>query len=154
MLPMLLRLLKDRVSLSPITPASILRRHSNATLYLDRDSASLLSAGLQNRLLEESRVAVSSYFDGYRAEADWLFFRRSPGHGHAFVRSHRDSGGASSAGWDDSGAAAFTEHGGDQSRIGAPDLKLWLHSVSGYGRRKIRGTNSRNYGLQATGSRG
>jgi glucosamine-6-phosphate deaminase len=46
--------------ISPMTPASILRRHSNATLYLDRDSASLLSAALQNRLLEESPVAVSS----------------------------------------------------------------------------------------------
>ena len=46
--------------ISPMTPASILRRHSNATLYLDRDSASLLSPGLQNRLLEGSRVAVSS----------------------------------------------------------------------------------------------
>jgi glucosamine-6-phosphate deaminase len=46
--------------ISPMTPASILRRHSNATLYLDRASASLLSPGLQNRLLEESPVAVSS----------------------------------------------------------------------------------------------
>src|SRR6201997_4148956 len=46
--------------ISPMTPASILRRHSNATLYLDRDSASLLSPGLQNQLLAESRIAVSS----------------------------------------------------------------------------------------------
>ena len=46
--------------ISPMTPASILRRHSNAILYLDKDSASLLSVALQNRLLEESWVAVSS----------------------------------------------------------------------------------------------
>src|SRR5579864_1738198 len=46
--------------ISPMAPASILRRHANATLYLDRDSASLLSPGLQNQLLAESRIAVSS----------------------------------------------------------------------------------------------
>jgi glucosamine-6-phosphate deaminase len=46
--------------ISPKAPASILRRHANATLYLDRDSASLLSPGLQNQLLAESRIAVSS----------------------------------------------------------------------------------------------
>jgi glucosamine-6-phosphate deaminase len=32
--------------ISPMTPASILRTHSNATVYLDRDSASLLSPGI------------------------------------------------------------------------------------------------------------
>jgi glucosamine-6-phosphate deaminase len=31
--------------ISPACPASILRRHSRATLYLDRDSASLLERG-------------------------------------------------------------------------------------------------------------
>jgi len=31
--------------ISPMAPASILRTHSNATVYLDRDSASLLSPG-------------------------------------------------------------------------------------------------------------
>jgi glucosamine-6-phosphate deaminase len=46
--------------ISPMTPASILRRHSNATLYLDRDSASLLSPALKNTLVEESRAKVSS----------------------------------------------------------------------------------------------
>ena len=46
--------------ISPMTPASVLRRHSNATLYLDRDSASLLSPALKNTLGEESRAKVSS----------------------------------------------------------------------------------------------
>jgi glucosamine-6-phosphate deaminase len=46
--------------ISPMTPASILRKHSNATLYLDRDSASLLSPALQNTLVKESRATVSS----------------------------------------------------------------------------------------------
>jgi glucosamine-6-phosphate deaminase len=46
--------------ISPMAPASILRKHSNATLCLDRDSASLLSPALQNRLVEESRATVSS----------------------------------------------------------------------------------------------
>jgi|SRR5215472_8291038 len=32
--------------ISPLAPASILREHSNTTLYLDRDSASLLSPGV------------------------------------------------------------------------------------------------------------
>jgi len=32
--------------ISPLAPASILREHPNATLYLDRDSASLLSPGV------------------------------------------------------------------------------------------------------------
>jgi glucosamine-6-phosphate deaminase len=30
--------------ISPLAPASILRSHPNATIYLDKDSASLLSA--------------------------------------------------------------------------------------------------------------
>jgi glucosamine-6-phosphate deaminase len=46
--------------ITPMAPASILRRHGNATLYLDRNSASLLSSGLQSRLIEESQVMVSS----------------------------------------------------------------------------------------------
>jgi glucosamine-6-phosphate deaminase len=46
--------------INPMTPASILRTHSNATLFLDRDSASLLSAALQNALIEESRAVVNS----------------------------------------------------------------------------------------------
>jgi glucosamine-6-phosphate deaminase len=31
---------------SPMVPASILRNHSNATIYLDTDSAALLSPGV------------------------------------------------------------------------------------------------------------
>jgi glucosamine-6-phosphate deaminase len=46
--------------ISPMAPASILRRHSNATIYLDRNSASLLSPALQTTLTEESQVMVSS----------------------------------------------------------------------------------------------
>jgi glucosamine-6-phosphate deaminase len=46
--------------ISPMAPASILRKHSNATLYLDRDSGSLLSPRLLNKLLAESRATVSS----------------------------------------------------------------------------------------------
>ncbi|HSY91715.1 MAG TPA: glucosamine-6-phosphate deaminase [Candidatus Binatus sp.] len=46
--------------ISPMAPASILRRHSNATVYLDRDAASLLSPALQKALNAESQVTVSS----------------------------------------------------------------------------------------------
>jgi len=45
---------------SPMAPASILRRHAKATVYLDADSASLLSPGLRKALNEESQVTVSS----------------------------------------------------------------------------------------------
>jgi glucosamine-6-phosphate deaminase len=44
--------------ISPTAPASILRRHSNATVYLDPDSASLLSPGLQSALRAESQVEL------------------------------------------------------------------------------------------------
>jgi len=33
--------------ISPMAPASILRTHPNATVYLDRNSASLLSSALE-----------------------------------------------------------------------------------------------------------
>jgi glucosamine-6-phosphate deaminase len=46
--------------ITPMAPASILRRHSNATIYLDTDSASLLSPALQSALAQESQVTVSS----------------------------------------------------------------------------------------------
>jgi glucosamine-6-phosphate deaminase len=46
--------------ISPMTPASILRRHSNATVYLDHNSASLLSPALQTALTEKSQATVSS----------------------------------------------------------------------------------------------
>jgi len=45
---------------SPMSPASILRRHPNATIYLDKDSASLLSLPLSSELNEESRVTLSA----------------------------------------------------------------------------------------------
>jgi len=46
--------------ITPMAPASILRRHPNATVYLDRGSASLLSPALRDALTRESQVTVSS----------------------------------------------------------------------------------------------
>ncbi|MGA8868900.1 MAG: glucosamine-6-phosphate deaminase [Candidatus Sulfotelmatobacter sp.] len=46
--------------ISPMAPASILRTHPNATVYLDRNSASLLSPALQKVLNTEAQVMVSS----------------------------------------------------------------------------------------------
>lgn len=45
--------------ISPMAPASILRRHPNATLYLDTNSASLLAPKLKVALDRESQVTVS-----------------------------------------------------------------------------------------------
>lgn len=45
--------------ISPMAPASILRTHANATVYLDKNSASLLGSALQNALNDESQVMVS-----------------------------------------------------------------------------------------------
>lgn len=45
---------------TPMAPASILRRHSNATVYLDTNSASLLGPELQSRLARDSQVTVGS----------------------------------------------------------------------------------------------
>jgi glucosamine-6-phosphate deaminase len=50
-------------AVSPIAPASILRTHRNATVYLDKHSASLLGPALQNALnrsslADESQVTV------------------------------------------------------------------------------------------------
>jgi glucosamine-6-phosphate deaminase len=52
-------------AISPMAPASILRTHPNATVYLDKDSASLLGPALQNALNQnalkhESQVMVGS----------------------------------------------------------------------------------------------
>ena len=44
--------------ISPMAPASILRRHPNATIYLDQASASLLAPDLQIALANESRADV------------------------------------------------------------------------------------------------
>jgi glucosamine-6-phosphate deaminase len=47
-------------AISPMAPASILRTHPNATVYLDKDAASLLGSALQNALRDESQVTVNS----------------------------------------------------------------------------------------------
>jgi glucosamine-6-phosphate deaminase len=44
--------------ISPMTPASILRQHPKATIYLDPDSSSLLSAELRRQLQKESKAVV------------------------------------------------------------------------------------------------
>ena len=46
--------------IGPNAPASILRTHPNATIYLDTTSASLLNAATLTRFSEESPVAISS----------------------------------------------------------------------------------------------
>jgi len=46
--------------ISPMVPASILRTHPNATIYLDKDSASLLRPALQNVLIKESQAMVGA----------------------------------------------------------------------------------------------
>jgi glucosamine-6-phosphate deaminase len=46
--------------ISPMAPASILRRHPNVTVYLDKHSAALLSPALQKPLTEQSQVVVNS----------------------------------------------------------------------------------------------
>ena len=45
--------------ISPMAPASILRRHSNATIYLDTNSASLLGPPLRDALRTNSQARVS-----------------------------------------------------------------------------------------------
>jgi glucosamine-6-phosphate deaminase len=47
-------------TISPNAPASILRTHPNATIYLDKNSASLLSPALQGELKEHSRAMVGA----------------------------------------------------------------------------------------------
>jgi glucosamine-6-phosphate deaminase len=42
----------------PAAPASILRKHPNAALFLDEESASQLSAELRSRLNKETQVTV------------------------------------------------------------------------------------------------
>ena len=44
--------------ISPMVPASILRTHPNTTVYLDKDSASLLSPALQDVIREEAQVTL------------------------------------------------------------------------------------------------
>lgn len=45
--------------ISPMAPASILRRHRNATIYLDTNSASLLGPPLQEALRQASQATVT-----------------------------------------------------------------------------------------------
>jgi glucosamine-6-phosphate deaminase len=45
--------------ISPMAPASILRRHADATVYLDTNSASMLSDALQSALKAASEASVS-----------------------------------------------------------------------------------------------
>jgi glucosamine-6-phosphate deaminase len=47
-------------AIGPMAPASILRTHPNATVYLDTHSASLLGPTLRNALSEASQVMVNS----------------------------------------------------------------------------------------------
>ena len=44
--------------ISPMAPASILRTHPNATVYLDKNSAALLGPALQNQLKEKAQAVV------------------------------------------------------------------------------------------------
>lgn len=46
--------------IGPMVPASILRTHTNATVYLDADSASLLSPALKSVLAKESQAVLGS----------------------------------------------------------------------------------------------
>ena len=45
--------------ISPMAPASILRRHPNATVYLDTNSASMLGPALQAALRVASEATVN-----------------------------------------------------------------------------------------------
>jgi glucosamine-6-phosphate deaminase len=47
-------------AISPMAPASILRTHANATVYLDKNSASLLGPALQNVLKDRSQARVTA----------------------------------------------------------------------------------------------
>ena len=46
-------------SISPMAPASILRTHPNATVYVDWEAASLLSPALRETLKNEAQVMIS-----------------------------------------------------------------------------------------------
>lgn len=46
--------------ISPMHPASILRRHANATVYLDTHSASLLNPDLQSAIRNHGQVTVAA----------------------------------------------------------------------------------------------
>jgi glucosamine-6-phosphate deaminase len=46
-------------AISPLHPASILRQHGNATIYLDTQSVSLLNPGLQNVIRTHGQVTIA-----------------------------------------------------------------------------------------------
>jgi len=46
-------------TISPLHPASILRQHANATVYLDTHSASLLNSDLQNQIRSRGQVTIA-----------------------------------------------------------------------------------------------
>jgi glucosamine-6-phosphate deaminase len=46
-------------AISPLHPASILRKHSDATIYLDTHSASLLNPDLQKAIREHGQVTIA-----------------------------------------------------------------------------------------------
>jgi glucosamine-6-phosphate deaminase len=46
--------------ISPVHPASILREHSNATIYLDTQSASLLNPDLQKAIRADGQVTIAA----------------------------------------------------------------------------------------------
>lgn len=46
--------------ISPMAPASILRRHPNATVYLDTSSACLLGPALQTELAKKSQATITA----------------------------------------------------------------------------------------------
>jgi glucosamine-6-phosphate deaminase len=47
-------------TISPMAPASILRTHPNVTVYLDKNSASLLSAPLEDMRENEAQARISA----------------------------------------------------------------------------------------------
>ncbi|MGC2170515.1 MAG: hypothetical protein WA623_03915, partial [Candidatus Sulfotelmatobacter sp.] len=47
-------------AIHPMAPASILRMHPKVTIYLDKNSASLLSPALQNALNHDAQAVVGS----------------------------------------------------------------------------------------------
>ena len=46
-------------TISPLHPASILRQHASATVYLDTHSASLLNSDLQNQICSRGQVTIA-----------------------------------------------------------------------------------------------
>ena len=64
--------------ISPMAPASIIRRHPNATIYLDRDSVSLLGPALQSVLAKNSLRAWCSRVHTVFTGTPWMREISSP----------------------------------------------------------------------------